>query len=39
MITPWRKCVESGPDSEMSRREERRVYPACGGIGAELVVE
>jgi hypothetical protein len=38
-MTPWRYFVESGPEREIRRREERCAYAALGGGGGFLFEE
>lgn len=38
VITPCRKCTESGPEMDTSRLEGRDAYPADGGHGGFWVV-
>jgi hypothetical protein len=39
VMTPWRYFVESGPEREIRRREERFAYAALGGGGGFLFEE
>jgi hypothetical protein len=39
VMTPWRYFVESGPEREIRRREERCAYAALGGGEGFLLVE